>query len=125
MVGDLNPGVCNGEEAVSITVNDGCSIRAAGGGRSKFHLDFWKSITHRKYILQCIRGAQIPFDSHPPYQNKPPPELHMSDDQNIFVDREIAKLLHNGSIKKLDSPYRVGWTSNIFLYQKEHQVNTV
>ena len=31
MVGDLNPGVCNGEEAVSITVNDGCSIRAAGG----------------------------------------------------------------------------------------------
>ena len=43
----------------------------------------------------------------------------MSDEQKGFVDREITKLLDNGSIIQLDSPYKVDWTSNIFLVPKK------
>ena len=63
------------------------------GGRLKFHMPFWKSITHSTYILQCIAGAKIPFEKLPPRQLRPPHELHMSEDQKGFVDREINKHL--------------------------------
>ena len=43
----------------------------------------------------------------------------MSEDQKGFVDREINKLLKNGSIKKLKTPFPKGWTSNIFLVPKK------
>ena len=89
------------------------------GGRLKHHMPFWKSITHSKFILQCIAGAQIPFDNYPPLQSKPPHALHTSEDQKCFVDKEIVKLLQNGSIKKLKSPFMRGWTSNIFLVPKK------
>ena len=98
-------------------INEGSQVKI--GGRLADHFSLWKSITHSKYILQCIRGAHIPFAHPVPVQSKPCPELHMNADQKEFVDKEIEKLLKNQSIKKLSKPLAGGWVSNIFLIPKK------
>ena len=88
------------------------------GGHLKYHYEFWLSLTNDPYVLDCIRGAHILFIGPVPPQQNIRREYHMSEEQKLFVDRELEKLEQNGSVKKLTKPFRNGWFSPIFLILK-------
>ena len=90
------------------------------GGCLHFHLQYWQQyITLDKYILQCIRGARIPFKGgFPPKQHKIPREINMTCDQVAFVDQKLLELEASGCIRSLEVPYKDGWVSNIFVVPK-------
>ena len=89
------------------------------GGRLQNYFSFWQSITSDPYVLQCIKGAKLPFVHIPPCQPGEPPQFRMSKAQCTFVENELKKLQNNGSIRKLKKPYKNGWFSPIFLVPKK------
>ena len=88
------------------------------GGRLKYFSEFWQSVTHDWEILQYVNGAKIPFVQQPPKQKSIPPNVRMSPTEQKFVDIEIEKLLHNGSIVEITHPPSDGWVSPIFVVPK-------
>ncbi|XP_074102142.1 uncharacterized protein LOC141529496 [Cotesia typhae] len=69
-------------------------------GRLKYFLNAWKTITEDKFVLQCIKGYKIPFES-PPIQTRPPPDKVWSDQELAGIQSEINKLLMKGAIKEV------------------------
>ena len=90
------------------------------GGNVVHHLPFWRSIGATREVLEHIKGVKIPFiNNQPPKQTAIPRELKMSLEEQKFVDKEVAKLLDSGFIKKLDGHIPDGWVSTIFLVEKK------
>ena len=80
----------------------------------------WCKVTNDKYVLQCIRGARIPFkNGFPPHQTKILREISMTKEQSDFVDKKLIALEANGCIKALAKPFENGWVSNIFVVPKK------
>ena len=89
------------------------------GSRLQNYFSYWQSVTSDPYVLQCIKGAKLPFVQKPPSQFGDPPQFKMSTEQFKFVENELKKLENNGSIRKLREPYKNGWFSPIFLVPKK------
>ncbi|XP_044585057.1 uncharacterized protein LOC123265399 [Cotesia glomerata] len=70
-------------------------------GRLKYFLNAWKTITEDKFVLQCVKGYKIPFES-PPIQTCPPPEKVWSDLELAGVQSEVNKLLIKGAIREVE-----------------------
>ena len=68
-------------------------------------------------------GLRSLFVKPPPKELSIPPDIQMNPDEKKFVDVEIAKLLHNGSIREIDAPPVDGWFSPIFVIPKSGEIN--
>ena len=89
------------------------------GGRTRHFLPFWCTICSDRYVLGLLKGVKIPFiNNELPHQRKIPSELHMSEEEMVFVDNHLSELLAEGFIEKLDHMLPNGWVSNIFLVPK-------
>ena len=90
------------------------------GGRLRFFLPFWHTISHDKYAFDILKGFKLQFEEGPPPEQKSLPfELKMNDEECRFMDKEIEHLLHNKFIRKLSGRVSPGWVSNVFLVLKK------
>ena len=69
-------------------------------GRLANYVEFWRSITSDKNILDTIRGFRIPFISFPK-QVYIPREINCSQREKSLIDREIDKYLKEGIIEQV------------------------
>ena len=90
------------------------------GGKVRHHLPFWRSICKDKYVLGLLKGIHVPFIHGPPSQKFLPHELKMTDDEKLFVAKELQHLLETGCIRRLPDKIPHGWMSNIFLVPKKN-----
>lgn len=81
-------------------------------GRLRFFLDFWKTITNDKFILNVIEGLEIPFESLP-IQLTFPPEIRCSAVEKQSIDQEVIKFVNKGIVCKV-SPCEGQYISQIF-----------
>ena len=80
------------------------------GGRIRHHSQFWSQICDDSYVLNIVNGAKIPFvNGHPPCQICKSNQIHMSVEEQSFVDSKIKNLLDTGCVKKLARPFANGW----------------
>ena len=86
-------------------------------GRLRFFLEFWKSITCDKFILNVIAGIEIPFESLPTQINAPP-QIRCSDIEKQAVNHEIHKFIEKGIVHEV-SPCEGQYISQIFSRPKK------
>ena len=86
-------------------------------GRLRFFLEFWKSITCDKFILNVIAGLEIPFESLPTQTNAPP-QIRCSDIEKQSVNHEIHKFIEKGIVHEV-SPCEGQYISQIFSRPKK------
>ena len=68
------------------------------GGRLKWFLPFWKTLTHDSSILQIVSGARIEF-VRPICQDVPRPPIRCSITDKSKIDSELSKYLRLGIIE--------------------------
>ena len=86
-------------------------------GRLSKHVDFWRSLTRDKNVLDTISGLSIEFVKHPK-QTFVPSEYRHTEEEMKFLDSEIVKLLKKGIISKAKSQ-ESQYISNVFLRDKK------
>ena len=67
-------------------------------GRLQYFLKEWEEITKDPFILELVKGYQIPFLSEP-FQTAPPSSISISQEETAIVDQEIQEILKKGAIK--------------------------
>ena len=87
------------------------------GGCLTHFLDFWRTLTSDREILQTVSGLKIDFIEHV-YQTNPAPPLVFTPEEELATDKEIKSLLERGAI--VQSVHEEGeFISNVFLHQKK------
>ena len=83
------------------------------GGRFRHFLPFWQTICKDNKVIKLIKGIEFEF-TEKVVQNKYPRPITMSAEGKSFMDKKIAKLLANDSIKEVKLSNPSGWLSNVF-----------
>lgn len=91
-------------------------VRTVAGRLSNF-IQEWINITTDSFILDCIRGYEIPFLTLPPQALSWTKKVKFSVDDEILIHREIDKLLSKGAIVKC-KPIEGQFLSPFFLVAK-------
>ena len=76
----------------------------------------WREITNDAYILSCVEGYKLEFDSTPP-QKSHSFQPKFSVEESIAIDSELVRLLHIGAIERCDHE-QGEFISHIFARQK-------
>ena len=71
------------------------------GGRLKNFLPFWNKLTTDGFILQCIKGVKIDFNSDI-IQTNLPNQICCAEDEKSKIDAEITKFIECGIIEKVE-----------------------
>lgn len=88
------------------------------GGRLKYYLHFWESITSDPWILNSVSGYSLPFKEIPnPYLNPPP---HILGEDKSIIENEILSLLDKNAIEEASTQY---FLNQIFLVPKKDGVS--
>ena len=67
-------------------------------GRLQYFLKEWEELPNDSFILELVKGYQIPFLSEP-FQTAPPSSISISQEETAIVDQEIQEILKKGAIK--------------------------
>ena len=89
------------------------------GGRLKFFVDRWESITDDSWVLETIQnGLKFEFISHPIYSEIRKTTVH-AQNRDIFTD-EVEKLLQKAAIVPIHAKQtHIGFYSTLFLVKKK------
>ena len=87
-------------------------------GRLQYFLKNWEKLTNDPFILELVKGYQIPFLSEPS-QTAPPSSTSMSQEETAIVDQEIQKMLKKGAIKLVQPNTKNQFLSSIFIVPKK------
>ena len=91
---------------------------AVGGRLCHFALN-WEQITNDQWVLETIKGYEIPFIK-PPFQSMPPRQLKFSADDGRAVDTEVQEMLHKHAIRIVPNANQTeGFYSQLFLRAKK------
>ena len=101
---------------VSISLEDCKEKNIIKAGRIKDFYEQWTKITSDKWVLNCVRGLTIPF-LKTPIQVREPFPFRMGNEETIFVNEEIKRLL-SMEVLKIVHEEEGQWISNIFLRPK-------
>jgi len=71
------------------------------GGRLRFFLPFWESLTSDVFILDAIQGVKIDFTSEVE-QNFVPKQISCSRDVKLKIDSTIDKFICTGIIEEVN-----------------------
>lgn len=85
-------------------------------GRISFNLSEWTKLTQDSWVLNVVRGYQLPFRCKPSKFLHPAPHL-IPKEQIPTVEQEIAKLFTKGAIEEVVSS-EVFFLNQIFLVEK-------
>ena len=83
-------------------------------GKLQYFLDPWKQLTQDSWILDTVRGYQIPFRELPP--SRQIPAFTFTETESKLISAEVGELLHKQAISRTVSDD--GFISNIFLVSK-------
>ena len=86
-------------------------------GRLRKYINFWRTITSDRKVLQLIQGVKFEFESIP-HQTKLPREIKMSLQEEQAMDEKVNELLANETICEIPLPPSDGFVSNAFLVRK-------
>lgn len=100
--------------ATPIPVNENNNVSRAG--RLAAFVDEWQKITNDQYVLDVIRGYQIPFTETPSQINEPP-ILPNTPSEYTNITEAVSKLLLSGAIK-VSNEESGQFLSNIFSVPK-------
>ena len=94
------------------------------GGRLKFFVDRWESITDDSWVLETIQnGLKFEFISHPIYSEIRKTTVH-AQNRDIFTD-EVEKLLQKAAIVPIHAKQtHIGFYSTLFLVKKKNRRST-
>ena len=87
------------------------------GGRVKFFIQNWKVITRDPWILQSVKGIELPLVSNPYQKRIPVPSKFRAADQ-ILIDSEIESLVSKHAVRET-TPTSDSFYSNVFLVPKK------
>lgn len=87
------------------------------GGRVKHFYQNWKVITRDPWILQSIKGIEIPILSNP-FQGKIPIPSKFKSEEQILIDSEIENLVLKNAVRET-TPTSDSFYSNVFLVPKK------
>lgn len=85
-------------------------------GRLKHFVTIWKTITTDQFIIGCIKGTKIKFET-PPYQEKLPSKRSWSPKELLGIKSEIKRLTEIGAISQT-KPVEGQFLSSYFLVPK-------
>ena len=85
-------------------------------GNVSFFLPDWKKLTSDQFILQCIKGVEIPFLDMP-FQRFEPEQYFFDNEKSKVIQDEIDKLLAKKAIVEIFSVENC-FISNIFTVPK-------
>ena len=87
-------------------------------GCFQYFLKNWGKLTNDPFILELVKGYQIPFLSEPS-QMEPPSLILMSQEETAIVDQEIKEKLNKGAIKLVQPNTKSQFLSSIFIVPKK------
>ena len=93
------------------------SVETFKAGRLTEYYDAWSNLTRDKQILNTVKGLEIEF-KWMPHQSFVPTEYSYTDDEIVFLQNEIQKLLKKEVISCVSSE-DTKYVSNIFLREKK------
>ena len=83
-------------------------------GKLQYFLDPWMQLTQDSWILDTVRGYQIPFRERPP--NRQIPAFTFTETESKLISAEVGELLRKQAISRTVSDD--SFISNIFLVPK-------
>ena len=89
------------------------------GGRLRYFLSQWFSITSDPEVIDMVRGMHIEFSDLPHSQVSAPPSLIFSTEECAAADEHISTLLQKRAIVPVYRNISGGFFSNIFLTPKK------
>ena len=99
---------------VSISLNN--TSENFEGGKIRFSLDIWETLTSDRTILGYVKGVSVPFEIDGVVKSKS--EIRFSEGENILVKNEITNLLKKRIISKVKGDFGDSIVSNVFLRPK-------
>ncbi|CAD6211649.1 GSCOCG00011000001-RA-CDS [Cotesia congregata] len=91
-------------------------VRLVAGRLSQF-LPQWKKITSDSFVLNCVKGYEIPFLEKPPWALSFNKDLRFSSEDERSLENEIKKLIAIGAIVRCE-PVEDQFLSPFFLVPK-------
>lgn len=88
-------------------------------GRLKHFFQHWEKITQDPFVLNCIRGYEIPFTSPPPQSLSFTKIIPFSMEEEKSISMEIERLIAMGAVNECKSE-QGEFLSSFFLVQKSN-----
>ncbi len=89
-----------------------------GEQENRLNFDFWTTITDDPWVLGCIKGYQLPFESLPSRYLNPP--LHIVKDNEEIINTEIISLQSKNAVEICEHAY---FLNQIFLVPKKDGIS--
>ena len=86
-------------------------------GRTRVCSHNWAQITTDPWILDTVQGYHLELESRP-WQQFPPPALHLNPQECSLVQEEVEKLIQKGAISPVE-PVQGQFISQIFVVPKK------
>ena len=88
-------------------------------GRLSLFLTNWAVLTTDKWVIEAVKGFQIPFITQPIQEHRPNPAVY-SAEQSLLMQEEVSTLLEKGAVIRVDNPQPQGnFYSTLFLVPKK------
>ena len=87
-------------------------------GRLQYFLKNWEKLTNDPFILELVKGYQIPFLSELS-RTAPPSAISMSQMEIAIVDQEIQEMLKKDAVKLVQHSTENQFLSSIFIVPKK------
>jgi len=88
-------------------------------GRLSLFVTNWKVLTTDKWVLETVKGFQIPFTSHPVQGHRPNPVMY-SAEKSLLIQEEVGTLIEKGAVTQVHNPQLQGSLySTLFLAPKQ------
>ena len=86
------------------------------GGRLSVFIHAWQEITNDEWILNAVRGYELPFVNTPTSNLNPAPHI-VKPGEDTIIDAEVEKLLAANAVEEISEPF---FLNQIFLVPKPH-----
>ena len=88
-------------------------------GRLSHFLINWKVLTTDQWVVETVKGFQIPFSSQPVQDHWPNPTM-CSAEQSLLIQEEVSTLIEKGAVTQVHNPQPQGsFYSTLFLVPKK------
>ena len=67
----------------------------------------WKVLTTDQWVVETVKGFQIPFSSHPVQDHWPNPTMY-SAEQSLLIQEEVSTLIEEGAVTQVHNPQPQG-----------------
>jgi hypothetical protein len=88
-------------------------------GRLPQYVHFWRKLTSDREVLESVQGLRLEFENSEPIQDRLPHVIRFSEQETVFVNKQISDLLEKGAIVECEHEPDE-FVNNIFLRPKKN-----